>query len=360
MSLSRAVLEKFAELEGCARIVYGTATGDNIVPIGDSTSTAATPALTPVTTGDYCAVMEAINGDRLILGSVDGVGFLPINGSSPMTGDLDLDGNSIVGVVGMETDGLIEIVGTNANVVVNRSTTADSASAKISGVSGLNKAWNFRQLVVDAPDGGADAINFSASMSFRNDRSTDAVIVELRRNATQELRVRNAAGSADASMRALAFNATSTVRTKQNVEDFFEDRLLEIARGFRLKRWKTIARPESTHTNEDGTEGFHVHDCSIDGCDGTADAPCAAILNDTHRVGPTAEDVAGPIPEITILDEHGQPDAVDIGQQSGLALGVAAMNTRRIDEQQRVIEALCVKLSTTFDDVLAELDGGKR
>ena len=71
MSLSRAVLLKFAELEGCARIVYGTATGDNIVPIGDSTSTAATSALIPVKSGDYCAVMEAINGDRLILGPVD-------------------------------------------------------------------------------------------------------------------------------------------------------------------------------------------------------------------------------------------------------------------------------------------------
>ena len=78
MSLSRAVLEKFAELEGCARIVYGTATGDNIVPIGDSTSTAVTPALTPVVSGDYCAVMEAINGDRLILGPVDSVNTGPV------------------------------------------------------------------------------------------------------------------------------------------------------------------------------------------------------------------------------------------------------------------------------------------
>ena len=112
MSLSRAVLEKFAELEGCARIVYGTATGDNIVPIGDSTSTAATSALIPVKSGDYCAVMETSDGDRLILGPVHGheitkwtsAGEVEVAGNLDCGGNVVFNVNEVQALAGSETD----------------------------------------------------------------------------------------------------------------------------------------------------------------------------------------------------------------------------------------------------------------
>lgn len=54
------------------RVVYGVASGDNTVAVRGSATAVEMPALTPVRSGDYCAVWEQ-GADRLILGPVGGV-----------------------------------------------------------------------------------------------------------------------------------------------------------------------------------------------------------------------------------------------------------------------------------------------
>lgn len=52
------------------RIVYGVATALNTVAVRGAATPITMPALTPVVTGDYCAVWES-GADRLILGPVE-------------------------------------------------------------------------------------------------------------------------------------------------------------------------------------------------------------------------------------------------------------------------------------------------
>lgn len=66
--LARELLDRTVERP--LRIVYGVATGDNTVAVRGAETAVAMPALTPVKSGDYCAVLEA-GADRLILGPVD-------------------------------------------------------------------------------------------------------------------------------------------------------------------------------------------------------------------------------------------------------------------------------------------------
>lgn len=65
--LARTILAMRA---GGASIVYGEATDINTVSIEGAATAVALPALTPVVTGDYCAVLQQ-GADRLILGAVN-------------------------------------------------------------------------------------------------------------------------------------------------------------------------------------------------------------------------------------------------------------------------------------------------
>lgn len=51
------------------RLVYGVASGDNTVAVRGVATPVELPTLTPVKSGDYCAVLES-GADRLILGQV--------------------------------------------------------------------------------------------------------------------------------------------------------------------------------------------------------------------------------------------------------------------------------------------------
>lgn len=58
-----------SDSERPGRVVYGVASGDNTVAVRGSAVAVEMPALTPVRSGDYCAVWEQ-GADRLILGAV--------------------------------------------------------------------------------------------------------------------------------------------------------------------------------------------------------------------------------------------------------------------------------------------------
>ncbi len=66
---ARQILEQTDR--GGVRIVYGVATGDNTVAVAGAATAVTLPALAPVRSGDYCAILETADGDRLILGVVD-------------------------------------------------------------------------------------------------------------------------------------------------------------------------------------------------------------------------------------------------------------------------------------------------
>lgn len=65
-SLAKALLDR--EVTG-TQILYGEATGNNTVTIAGSTVAVTLPALSPVVSGQYVAVLAA-GADRLILGAV--------------------------------------------------------------------------------------------------------------------------------------------------------------------------------------------------------------------------------------------------------------------------------------------------
>jgi len=63
------VQELIADRPPTLRILYGVATANNTVLVAGSTVAVELPALEPVVSGDYCAVL-ATGADRLILGSM--------------------------------------------------------------------------------------------------------------------------------------------------------------------------------------------------------------------------------------------------------------------------------------------------
>jgi hypothetical protein len=87
MSTSKAIAEAIAALPR-TRIVYGTATGDNTVPVEGDTTAVEMPAIAPVKSGDYCAVAIPASGDRIILGPVDKATI--VDGWTPGLTDLNL------------------------------------------------------------------------------------------------------------------------------------------------------------------------------------------------------------------------------------------------------------------------------
>lgn len=68
--LARVLLDQIADTAG-ARIVYGVATDTNTVALAGAATAVELPAISPVRSGDYCAVLVQ-GADRLIVGSVGG------------------------------------------------------------------------------------------------------------------------------------------------------------------------------------------------------------------------------------------------------------------------------------------------
>lgn len=58
-----------ADTDHPVRLVYGVATAANTVAVRGSSVAVALPAITPVASGDYCAVLES-GADRVIVGPV--------------------------------------------------------------------------------------------------------------------------------------------------------------------------------------------------------------------------------------------------------------------------------------------------
>lgn len=93
MSLARALMNTSDGPPG--RVAYGTATGRNTVAIEGDATPVVLPALSSVTTGDYCAIWISAT-DALILGKVGAE--VTVSGSPALTLDASGIGTITFGV----------------------------------------------------------------------------------------------------------------------------------------------------------------------------------------------------------------------------------------------------------------------
>jgi hypothetical protein len=94
VSTSKAIAEAIAALPR-TRIVYGTATGDNTVPVEGDTTAVEMPAIVPVSSGDYCAVAIPASGDRIILGPVDASTVTLVRSTGDATAIIEADTDNV-------------------------------------------------------------------------------------------------------------------------------------------------------------------------------------------------------------------------------------------------------------------------
>lgn len=211
--------------------------------------------------------------------------------------------------------------------------------------------WSDQQINVRDDQGGGNA---QAGISFWCPLAGTAPILRSFGQFGDRLDCLNSGNSAYASLNASAFNVLSTERVKIELAELDDARVLELAAGARAHRFRAKVRPQTlrptprferlaerwnakhsdrplTVTSRDHVEP-HDHDCSIDSCAGTAEAPCPITANDTHRFGLIAEHLHELAPELTELDELGRPAEISVDQVASLALGAAGALVRRLAE----------------------------
>lgn len=150
----------------------------------------------------------------------------------------------------------------------------------------------------------------------------------------------NISGAAHAEIKASAFTVVSTEREKMDIEVLDDTRLLDVVREVRAHTFRYKMRPQTAVAGEPGERVTRDHDCAIDDCTGTADGPCLAVANDTHRIGLIAEDVHRVAPEITNLDETHLPDSVAVDQVAAAAFGAVGALLRKVEALERRIDEL--------------------
>lgn len=142
-----------------------------------------------------------------------------------------------------------------------------------------------------------------------------AVILTVYNNVADELRVRNSAGTGDATVRALAFPATSTDESKRDIKPLTSPTRERIA----ALRPVSFKRPASLDT-----EGN----------------PLTGKLKEHHeavRLGFRVTEVAEVLPEAVWRDADGTPDGIDY------SVIVAAL-VKTVQEQQAQIDGLSAKI----------------
>lgn len=238
MSTSKAIAEAIAALPR-TRIVYGTATGDNTVPVEGDTTAVEMPAIVPVKSGDYCAVAIPASGDRIILGPIDKETFLPLDGSGEMTGDLDMGGNDIddAGVITMANDSKVTSGGSNTYLLIDAGT--GNQAGIVMQENGTSKAY----LRYEASSNRTQLFNYVTSRYWAQyDDDEDIIYLQPAYAETvgsgSEVRI-------DASGRLRRLS--SSERLKTDIEDIDVDLAHKIGRSVAHK-WYRSNSPGDTRT----------------------------------------------------------------------------------------------------------------
>lgn len=99
------------------------------------------------------------------------------------------------------------------------------------------------------------------------------------------------------------------------------------------RRSKALVRLNTFKRNRDLPEWEEdEHDCGAHECPGTADDPCARTLNQNQsRFGMVAEEVIEHVPEAVRLGDDRQPEGIDYGQLTVIAIATIQELTTRVE-----------------------------
>lgn len=214
-------------------------------------------------------------------------------------------------------------------------------------------AWYQMQHLIYSGAGGGN----QSGLGF-NSNGAAAVLRNINVNGNR-LDTVDGGGAVYAPHGASAFVVSSALKFKQDVEPCDDDELLQrIARvrahRYRLRHRPTSWRPPARFVDINDrwtargktplrarpeTLEAHEHDCSIDGCAGTADSPCNLTVNDTPVFGVIAEHVHEHLPEVSVLGGDNLPEGVEVNQLAAMAFGGVGALLRKLDElTKRVAE----------------------
>jgi hypothetical protein len=217
--------------------------------------------------------------------------------------------------------------------------------------------WASAQAVIES----TSVANSIAAVSIRNNQANLASQLRVWGNDGSGIGVVNAAGTAFHPVFASAFTVSSTLRVKQEVAVVEGDSLLERCRHVKAIRFRGKERPESVvmtarfsdldgrwqargrkPLKPDSSRDYEIieHDCCLDHCDGTPDAPCHDILNDGPKMGLAAEELYEIFPEAVRVNGDRVPMGINVDQVASIALAGVAALTARLDEALAKIEAL--------------------
>lgn len=157
----------------------------------------------------------------------------------------------------------------------------------------------------------------------------------------EEIQVLNSLGTSHAPIRASAFNPSSSLRFKTNVESIDDEEILGLIDKVPAPIRFDDLEPELT-VNEEGEA--RPHDCDIDTCGGTKDEPCRAITSHHKRFGFAAEELHESGLGIATCDDQGVVTGYSLDGSAAMALSGLAALKRIVDQQAKVIAELTARL----------------
>lgn len=255
--------------------------------------------------------------------------------------------------VDAEIRGAGNVVSQGAAACGAGTTTPEGSSARVFSQKHQDaQAWSLSHFMLRS----AGTVNRQVSIAFHAENVAPILCAT---GTGEQLHVRNNPNTGYAPIAASAFNIGSSLRFKQNVVDLDDNDVLTKVKTIRPIRFRNKLRPQNLRPTErfkdtdarwqakgkaplnPGSNHVesHDHDCAVDNCFGTPENPCSVTLNDTERLGVSAEQLYTVVPEAVNVDAEGVPETVDISQIAALALAGVGALTRRIEELESRIAA---------------------
>ena len=229
--------------------------------------------------------------------------------------------------------------------------------AKVMTATGGSLPWNLRHLRIESQSGSNPN---TASLALW--AGGVAPIIQCYNSGSngEEISFVNNANTGYVNVYALGFIAMSTARQKEDVAPVDDANILERVAKLHAVRWRPKVRPLTLTPSARFAEvadrwaatgrapltpqAHHMesadHDCSVHACNGTADDPCAIALNDSPRIGWTAEDVAEVFPEAVQLDADRLPVGVDGLQMAAVTFSAVRALLARVTALEATVESL--------------------
>ena len=215
------------------------------------------------------------------------------------------------------------------------------------GSATSDHSWDKQQLIIT---GSGAAGTAQAGIALWVPNASIAPVIRCYGGFSERVDFTNNSNTAFIPIHASAFNVTSSIRFKEDIELVGDDRLLAMVSSVPVSRYRMKERAKNLRPTERFADldrrwqesghpplelkREHVesrdHDCFIDTCNGTLENPCSAVLNDGYYLGLIAEEVAGTAEEIVMWGDDRRPEGLDVGQVATAAWGAAGALTRLV------------------------------